>query len=301
MKKLFLLDGSGYVFRAYYGLPELHDKDGHNVNAIFGFFRMLFRLREQKPDYFVIARDAPVKTVRKEMDENYKAKRIKMPDEFKRQMGMIKELVAQLKIPAEEIPWFEADDIIGTLAKSDTLQASSETQFGIQIVSSDKDLKQLVSEGKVTMYDAMKNITTTEKSFKEEYWFAPPLMVDYLALVWDSADNIPWVKWIGKKWAMKLIQERWDIDTIYKNIDKISWSLQTKLIEWKDEAYRCKTLTALMTVPGYETIDLAPWTMRLDFTEMKKILVDGFGFDSLGKVLDGLKKHYEAGEQLSLF
>lgn len=104
MKKLYVLDGSGYVFRAYYGLPELHDADGHNVNAIFGFFRMLFKLWQEKPDYFVIAWDAPVKTVRKELDENYKANRTKMPDEFKRQMGMIKELVAQLAIPAEEIP-----------------------------------------------------------------------------------------------------------------------------------------------------------------------------------------------------
>jgi len=223
MKKLFILDGSGYVFRAYYGLPELHDKDGHNVNAIFGFFRMLFRLREQKPDYFVIAWDAPVKTVRKEMDENYKANRTKMPDEFKRQMGMIKELVAQLKIPAEEIPWFEADDIIGTLADSKKLQDSHESTFGIQIVSSDKDLKQLVREGEVTIYDAMKNLTTTEKNFKEEYGFDPILMIDYLALVGDSADNIPGVRWIGKKWAMKLIQDRWDIDSIYKNIEKISW------------------------------------------------------------------------------
>ena len=142
MKKLFVLDGSGYVFRAYYGLPELHDTDGHNVNAIFGFFRMLFKLRQDKPDYFMIARDAPMKTVRKEMDENYKANRTSMPDEFKRQMGMIKELVAQLGIPAEEMPGFEADDIIGTVA----WKIGDPGDVGVQIVSSDKDLKQLVKE-----------------------------------------------------------------------------------------------------------------------------------------------------------
>ena len=93
MQQLFVLDGSGYVFRAYYGLPPLHDDDGHNVNALFGFFRMLFRLWKQRPDYFMIAWDAPQKTFRKELNEDYKANRVSMPDEFKRQMGMIKELV----------------------------------------------------------------------------------------------------------------------------------------------------------------------------------------------------------------
>ena len=200
MKKLFVLDGSWYVFRAYYGLPELHDPDGHNVNAIFGFFRMLFKLRQTKPDYFVIAWDAPVKTVRKEMDENYKANRTKMPDEFKRQMGMIKELVGQLAIPAEEIPGFEADDIIGTIAS----QVSDPNTLGVQIVSSDKDLKQLVKTWEVTMFDAMKNFTTTQKNFIEEYGFHPALMIDYLAIVGDSADNIKGIPGYWQKMSTEI-------------------------------------------------------------------------------------------------
>lgn len=104
MKQLYLLDGSGYVFRAYHGLPELHDQDGHNVNAIFGFFRMVFKLLQERPEWFVVAWDAPVKTARAVIDESYKANRTAMPDEFKRQMRMIKELIAQLKIPSLEIP-----------------------------------------------------------------------------------------------------------------------------------------------------------------------------------------------------
>ncbi len=171
MKTFVILDGSGYVFRAYYGLPELHDKDGHNVNAIFGFFRMLFKLWQRKPDYFAIAWDAPVKTVRKEMDETYKANRTKMPDEFKWQMGMIKELVGQLHIPAEEIPGYEADDIIGTLAWQVGHDTAQYPECAVQIVSSDKDLKQLVRTDCVTMYDTMKYVTTTESSFRESYGF----------------------------------------------------------------------------------------------------------------------------------
>lgn len=302
MKKLYVLDGSGYVFRAYYGLPELHDADGHNVNAIFGFFRMLFKLRQEKPDYFMIAWDAPVKTVRKEMDENYKANRTKMPDEFKRQMGMIKELVGQLRIPAEEIPWFEADDIIGTIAwKTPDLITPWWSDIGTTIVSSDKDLKQLVVSGQVTMFDAMKNITTTEKSFIEQYGFVPELMVDYLALVGDSADNIKWVPGIGKVGALKLVQQRWGIDDIYAHIDEIIGNTQKKLIEWKDEAYHSRTLTQIMTVPGYESLDVASWKCDPDFDHIKSVLVDGFHFHSLEKVIDEVKKQWQGGEQLSLF
>lgn len=297
MKKLYVLDGSGYVFRAYYGLPELHDHDGHNVNAIFGFFRMLFKLRQEKPDHFVIAWDAPVKTVRKALDETYKANRVSMPDEFRWQMGMIKELVGQLHIPAEEIPGFEADDIIGTIA----WKVSWDEQLWVKIVSSDKDLKQLVKSGQITMFDAMKNITTTEKSFRQEYWFSPALMVDYLAIVGDSADNIKWIPGLGKVGALKLVQQWWGIDDIYANIDKISWSIQQKLIEGKEAAYHSKSLTEIMTVPGYESLDPQKRKCEPDFDHMKKILIDGFSFHSLEKIIDEVKKQRQWGEQLSLF
>ncbi|USN55548.1 MAG: hypothetical protein H6765_02940 [Candidatus Peribacteria bacterium] len=157
----------------------MHDSDGHNVNAIYGFFRMLFRLWEQKPDHFVIARDAPSRTFRKEINEDYKANRITMPDNFKWQMTMIKELVNQLQIQAEEIPGFEADDIIYTLVQHAKLHEHS-TVF--KIVSSDKDLKQMLTDN-VVMYDAMKNLVTDPQSFYTEFGFAPVQIVDYLALV----------------------------------------------------------------------------------------------------------------------
>jgi len=300
MKKLFVLDGSWYVFRAYYGLPELHDIDWHNINAIFWFFRMLFKLWQQKPDYFVIARDAPVKTVRKEMDENYKANRTKMPDEFKWQMWMIKELVGQVWIPAEEIPGFEADDIIGTVAELRTHQAWWD-HIGVTIVSSDKDLKQLVKSGEVTMFDAMKNLTTTQKSFEEDFGFPPHLMVDYLALVGDTADNIKWVPGIGKVWALKLVQQWWCMEDIYKNIDKITGSTQQKLIDGKEAWFHSKKLTQIMTVPGYEEKDVEHWLCQPDFDLIKTTLSEWFWFHSLDKIIDETKKQRQWGEQLSLF
>lgn len=300
MKKLFVLDGSWYVFRAYYGLPELHDADGHNVNAIFWFFRMLFKLWQDKPDYFVIAWDAPTKTVRKEMDENYKANRTKMPDEFKWQMWMIKELVGQVWIPAEEIPWYEADDIIWTIAELRTHQAWRD-HLGVQIVSSDKDMKQLVKSWEVTMFDAMKNITTTQKSFEEEYGFPPHLMIEYLAIVWDAADNIKGVPGIGKVWASKLIQKRWTMEDIYKNIDHISWSLQKKLLEGKEEAFHSKKLTEIMTVPWFEEKNVEHRVCDPDFELIKKTLSEWFWFHSLDRIIDDTKKQWQCGDQLSLF
>jgi len=112
----------------------------------------------------MIARDAPTRTARKEINEEYKSNRVAMPDEFKRQMTMIKELVAQLQIPSLEMPGFEADDIIATIAKC----YQKRNDMNVKIVSSDKDLKQLITDG-VVMYDAMKNTTTDQKSFQQEY------------------------------------------------------------------------------------------------------------------------------------
>lgn len=295
MKQLYLLDGSWYVFRAYYGLPELHDPDGHNVNAIFGFFRMLFRLRQDRPDWFMVAWDAPTRTARKEINEDYKSNRVAMPDEFKRQMTMIKELVAQLQIPALEIPGFEADDIIATVTK----QYAGRHDMGVKIVSSDKDLKQLLTDG-VVMYDAMKNTITDQKSFLQEYGFPPSSMLDYLSLVGDSSDNIKGVTGIGAKGAAKLIQEFETIDNIYANIDKVNGWIKEKLLAWREQAYASKTLVTLMDPPGCDTpLDRRHCTY--DFDTMKQILVEEYDFRSLEKIIDELKKQWQGGEQLSLF
>lgn len=299
MSNLFVLDGSWYVFRAYYWLPELTDKDWHNVNAIFWFFRMLFRLWQKKPDSFVIARDSPKKTIRKEKNENYKANRVKMPDDFKRQMRMIKDLVEQLGIPALECPWYEADDIIWSIVEQKTQTYIPGT--GVTIVSSDKDLKQLLREW-VKQFDAMKNITTTEKMFIEEYWFKPIEMIDYLSLLWDASDNIPWVMGIGKKWAWQLVSTYGNLDAIYDNLDALSDSVRQKLENWKESAYSSREMVQLMDVPDVSVEGQEEgWKCDYDFDTMKSVLVDTYEFASLWKVIEELKKQWQWGEQLSLF
>lgn len=294
-KQLYILDGSGYVFRAYYGMPPLTDREWRNVNAVYGFFRMLFKLWQRKPEKFIIAWDAKAKTKRKEQYEEYKANRTKMPDEFHYQMRLIKHLVEAIGISALEMPGYEADDIIGTLAQSEV----QHEDVWVTIVSSDKDLKQLVTE-RVTMFDAMKDMTTTPKSFLLNNGYEAPLIVDYLSLVWDASDNISGVRWIGKKWASTLVQTYGDLDTIYANIDKIKGAIKQKLIDGKESAYHSKGLIKLMDVPEIHDMPI-PWSVTFDFAKMQQVLVEEHGFTSLEKLIIGLKKQWQAGEQLGLF
>jgi DNA polymerase I len=140
------------------------DKDGHNVNVVYGFFRMLFKIFQEKPDYLVIAWDSPVKTLRHEAYPEYKANRKKMDDDFKNQIPWTQQIVEQLSIPNVVIPTYEADDIIYTLAK----KYGTHTDIVIDIYSSDKDLKQLLSDN-VFCVDAMKSITTTPALFIKEF------------------------------------------------------------------------------------------------------------------------------------
>ena len=165
MKTLYIIDGSGYLFRAYYGLPALTDKDGHAVHAIYWFLRMVFKVLASKPDYFLIAWDAPHKTLRHDAFEDYKGKRPPLPDDFKWQIRQTKELIKELNINSAEIPWYEADDIIATLAH----QCKKFSQ--VSIMTSDKDLKILLDEC-VVCCDPMKDSLTTKDSFIHEWWFS---------------------------------------------------------------------------------------------------------------------------------
>ncbi len=162
MKTLYIVDGSGFLFRAYYGLPALNDKDGHAVHAIYGFLRMIFKILALKPDYFLIAWDAPHKTIRHETFEEYKGKRPEIPDDFKWQIRATKDIIKELHINHAELPGYEADDIIATLAHQ------CKKFSNVSIMTSDKDLKILLDDCVVCM-DPMKDIMTTKDSFINEW------------------------------------------------------------------------------------------------------------------------------------
>lgn len=295
MRNFFILDGSWYLFRAYYALPELNDKDWNNVNAIYGFFRMMFKLLQKKPDNFVIAWDSPVKTIRHQQYENYKINRPPLPDNFKRQIWQIKEIVDKLKIPYIQMPWYEADDIIHCIVKNCWAQLTTYT-----IVSSDKDLKQLLWPN-VVFFDAMKNLIITKEDFILENWFDPVHILDYLSLVGDSSDNIPWVNWIWKKTAQDLVSKYGNLDNIYANIESITGAAKEKLITWKDIAYKSKDLITLYQVPGMECVRLEEYKPNFDFDKFKQVLIEQYNFASMDKHIEELKKNYKGGQQASLF
>lgn len=290
-----IIDGSGYFFRAYYGLPKLTDKNWENINAVYWFFKMMFSLIQKKPDYFVIALDSPTKTKRAESYSWYKANRPALPDNFRWQIKTIKQIIKECKFPYLEAPGYEADDIIFSLAtKYDT---------PVEIVSADKDLKQLIG-GNITMLDPMKNKKITKQDFVMEMGFEPNQLLDYLSILWDASDNVPWVKWIWKAWALKLINEYKTLENIYENIDSVDEKLKAKLLESKENAFLSKQLITLMEVPELENYQLSHWKVDLHPENLQAILIDEYGFNSFEKNINKINKATEKrkiDEEMSLF
>ncbi len=205
MKTFSIIDGSWFLFRAWYAFPPLNGSQGQNQNVIYGFIRMMLKLLLEQPEYFVIAWDSPVKTKRHEQYSDYKAHRKKLEDEFRQQIPQVLALVEELGIPNIVAPWYEADDTIATLVKAH--QGNSDLL--IQVFSSDKDLKQFLCEN-VVITDSSKNQMTRLGDFEREFGFAPSSIVDYLALLGDSADNIKGVAWIGEKKSLRTHQDLWN-------------------------------------------------------------------------------------------
>jgi len=293
--KFYLVDASGFLFRAYHAFPELLNTEWKNVNVVYGFFRILLKLLMEKPEYLVLTWDLPVPTERHKIDTDYKANRPAAPEDFKWQIPLVQKAVEDLGIPAVGVAGYEADDIIATLAKK-----FGKWDTNVFIISSDKDLKQLITKH-VVMKDPMKWITSNTKTFMDEYGFEPKHMLDYLSLMWDSADNIKWVPWIGPKSASKLVQEYKTVENIYDNIDKIATSPQKKLISWKNSAFHSKRLVKLLDVPGFEMSLLKDYYLDIDIWKFNQVLVNNYRFDSMRKPLDELKNKLCAPTQNSLF
>jgi DNA polymerase I len=241
-KTLFLIDGSSYLYRAFYALGRLTNSRGMPTQAIYGFAQMLFKvMREKKPDYLCVVFDPPGPTHRHEMFSAYKATRQKMPEDLIVQVPFIKELVRYHGIARLERDGYEADDVIATL----TCWAAAH-DLQVVIVSGDKDLLQLVSDPRVCQWDSQKDHVFTEKGVAERFGVTPGQMVDYLALVGDSTDNIPGVKGVGEKTARQLLLTWKSLDEIFQHLDDISpGSLKAKLQSDRNSAYLSRDLVSL--------------------------------------------------------
>lgn len=201
--QLYLLDGSSYIYRAYYGIKDVANAEGMPTNAIFGFTRMLLgMLQENRPDYLAVVFDTPrQETFRREIYPPYKANRDAMPEDLAAQLPYIRRMLQALDIAALEAPGFEADDVIATLARSYAAQGVEVT-----VVTGDKDLLQIVSD-RVVLLDTMKGKRSGPQEVLERFGVPPELVADVLGLAGDTSDNIPGVPGIGDKTAAKLVQQ----------------------------------------------------------------------------------------------
>ena len=247
MKKITMIDGNNLMFRSYYATAYngnfMNNSKGFPTNALFGFVNMIYKIiSEEKPEYILVAFDKG-KTFRHEQYENYKDGRVETPDELKKQFPKAKELLTAMGIKYYEIDNYEADDIIGTFAKF----CDDDPDFIGTIVSSDKDLLQLISNDvDIKLLKQKDYIRYNEKTFKEDYGINPINVIDLKALMGDPSDNIPGVKGVGEKTALKLLHEYKTLDGIYNNIESIKGKLKEKLVQDKENAYKSYNLATII-------------------------------------------------------
>ena len=283
MEKVVLVDGNNLLFRSYYATAYtsniMRNSEGFPTNGLYGFVNMINKIiAEEKPKYMMVAFDIG-KTFRHEKYDRYKDGRKETPDDLKIQFPIAKEILTAMGIKYLECEGYEADDIIGTIS----LWCDKDPKYEALIVSSDKDLLQLISdETTVKLLKTKDHIMMDKNTFFDTYGFDPIKMIDLKALMGDASDNIPGVKGIGEKGAIKLLKEYGSIDGIYENIDNIKGATQTKLIDGKDDAYYSKDLvTIYREVPlnitfdnllykDINTNDLFELYKKLDFYSLMK-------------------------------
>ena len=238
MKKVILVDGNNLMFRSFYATlysgSIMTNKEGFPTNALYGFVNMINKIvNEEKPEYIMVAFDIG-KTFRHEKYDYYKGKRDETPDDLKKQFPIAKKILTAMGIKYFEINGYEADDIIGTFAK----KIDETPEFIGTIVSSDKDLLQLISDDvEVKLLKQKDYIRMNKEQFYSTYGLEPIKMIDLKSLMGDPSDNIPGVKGIGEKTAIKLLQQYKTLDGVYQNIDNIKGANHDKLVNDKENAY----------------------------------------------------------------
>ena len=290
MKKIILIDGNNLMFRSYYATAYtgnvMKNSKGFPTNALYGFVGMMNKIiHEEKPEYVAVAFDIG-KNFRKQKYETYKDGRSETPDELKQQMPIAREILNAMGIQYFEMEPYEADDIIGTFAK----MCEEDPEYAALIVSSDKDLLQLISdETEVKLLKQKDYVRYNKKNFKEDWGFEPIRMIDYKALAGDPSDNIPGVKGIGDKTAINLLTQYETIEDIYEHIDEIKGKMKEKLEADKENAFISKEIATI-----YRDV---PLNVNLD-----DVIYKGPDFVSLNKIYEDLefysfiKKNVEASK-----
>lgn len=300
LPQLYLLDGSSYIYRAYYGIRDLATTGGMPTNAVYGFTKMLLGLlQENTPEYLAVVFDRPrEETFRREIYPEYKANRDAMPEDLVPQIPYIKKVLQALTIRALEAPGFEADDVIATLARRYAAEG-----IQVTVVTGDKDLMQIVSE-RIRLLDTMKDTCSGPQDVLHRFGVPPELVPDVLGLAGDTSDNIPGVPGIGEKTAAKLVQQFGSLEGVLRWKDLVNGRKRRENLQiYKDQALLSKTLATVrydvpLEVPLDDLLrqrpnlsDLIPLLRELEFEALEvaftppapglvEIYCDGSGRDS---------------------
>ena len=297
MDKIYIVDTSSFIFRAFYAITNLTTKSGFPTNALYGFLKMYLKLlKEANPKYIVSVFDTGNKNFRHDLYSEYKANRAKCPDELALQMPFFRDFVKALGVKVIDKEGFEADDVIATITDK-----AKEFQMGVEIVTADKDLMQLV-ESNVGIWDTMKDKHYDREAVKEKFGVYPENVLNYLALVGDTSDNIPGVKGLGPKTAVTLLENYDSIEALYENLEEIAnnknirgaKSLADNLKNNKEILFLSKKLVELehkvdITLNDKSIITISPNDFKLFFEKQNIIeselssLVSKFEFESLFK------------------
>lgn len=276
---LYLIDGSSYIYRAYYAIRHLSSPKGFPTNALYGFTQMLLKvLKDRDPDHLAVVFDVGRQTFRTKLYPEYKANRAAMPEDLVPQIGPIKEMVRAFNIPVLEKEGFEADDIIGAIARQCEAKGMK-----VVVVTGDKDLMQIVTD-QVTLLDTMKDKTTGIPEVLERFGVKPGLVVDILGLAGDSSDNIPGVPGIGEKTALKLIREFGSLDTLLERAGEVKGKNGERLREFGDQARLSRTLA---TIDRDTPVDYRYEDLAVSPPDMKRLaeMFREYGFTTLMKEL----------------
>ncbi|MCA6071484.1 MAG: hypothetical protein LE168_03775, partial [Endomicrobium sp.] len=241
MKKFFIIDGNAYIHRAYHALPPFLTSNNQHVNAVYGFIKLLLKIKNNfKPDYLAVCFDYPSKNFRHELFKEYKANRKPLDESLISQMPIAREAVGALNITEIEIKGYEADDLIATITEN-----NKKNNLQTVIVTGDKDMLQLAEDKNVLIWNDSKDIMYDAKKVEEKYGVAPSQLSDVFALMGDAVDNIPGIKGIGEKTAIKLIKEFGSLENILQNAGSVKGNVGKLLQHGKEEALISRKLIAL--------------------------------------------------------
>lgn len=252
----------------FYAIPEMTTRQGDYVNAIFGVAKFLRSLAEENPDATVVVTTDVGKSFRADMFSEYKGTRDRMPDNLRSQIDGVFALFDAAGILTLSREWYEADDIIGSIAHQ-----HENDEYQVVIISSDKDLCQFVRDGHIHIFDAMKHKFIKERDVLEKFGIPADQVRDYLSIVGDASDNIPGISGFGPKKAVDLLSKYGSLEWIYDNITELTPKMQEILNTQKENAFLSKKLATIITdldIPSLPEMPFAPWVMNPDYIDLLK-------------------------------